>query len=141
MSTSPINLLLIQSSDGLAQAFDKINYNFEQLGFAGGGPAGKRGLTGLPGISGPPGPPGLPGARGAKGDRGSLWYTGKGEPPSGLLPAPRASDLYLDFNKSEIYQFSSSIGQGTWQKVGKLTVTGAGGGQVTGPETSAEHTS
>lgn len=133
MSTSPINLLLIQSSDGLAQAFDKINYNFEQLGFAGGGPAGKRGLTGLPGISGPPGPPGLPGARGAKGDRGSLWYTGKGAPASGLLPAPRTSDLYLDFNKSEIYQFSSSIGQGTWQKVGKLTVTGAGGGEVTGP--------
>lgn len=119
MSTTPINLLLVQSSDGLAQAFDKINYNFEQLGFAGGGPAGKRGLTGLPGISGPPGPPGLPGARGAKGDRGSRWYTGKGAPPSNLSPSPGNTDLYLDIEKSDIYQYIGNAG--IWEKIGTLS--------------------
>jgi hypothetical protein len=131
MSTTPINLLLVQASDGLAQAFDKINYNFEQLGFAGGGPAGKRGLTGLPGISGPPGPPGLPGSRGVKGDRGSRWYTGKGAPPNNLSPTPINSDLYLDLNTSEIYQFLGSAG--VWSLVGVLSssTVGAGGGNVT----------
>ena len=131
MPTTPINLLLIQSSDGLAQAFDKINYNFEQLGFAGGGPAGKRGLTGLPGRSGPPGPPGLPGARGQKGDRGSRWYTGTGAPASNLLPTPVTADLYLDVDTSEIYQYSSSAG--VWSLVGTLATNGggAGGGNTT----------
>jgi hypothetical protein len=131
MSTTPINLLLVQASDGLAQAFDKINYNFEQLGFAGGGPAGKRGLTGLPGISGPPGPPGLPGSRGVKGDRGSRWYTGKGAPANNLSPTPINSDLYLDLNTSEIYQFLGSAG--IWSLIGTLSssTTGAGGGNVT----------
>jgi len=131
MSTTPINLLLVQSSDGLAQAFDKINYNFEQLGFAGGGPAGKRGLTGLPGISGPPGPPGLPGARGIKGDRGSRWYTGNGAPPSNLSPTPVNSDLYLDLSTSEIYQFLGNAG--IRSNIGVLTssTTGAGGGGTT----------
>jgi hypothetical protein len=131
MSTTPINLLLVQASDGLAQAFDKINYNFEQLGFAGGGPAGKRGLTGLPGISGPPGPPGLPGARGTKGDRGSRWYTGNGAPPSGLLPTPINSDLYIDLATSDIYQYLGTAT--TWSKIGALSssTTGAGGGNIT----------
>jgi len=131
MSTTPINLLLVQSSDGLAQAFDKINYNFEQLGFAGGGPAGKRGLTGLPGISGPPGPPGLPGARGVKGDRGSRWYTGTGGPASNILPTPANSDLYIDLSTSDIYQYVGNAG--VWSKVGTLTrsTTGAGGGDTT----------
>lgn len=126
MSTTPINLLLVQASDGLAQAFDKINYNFEQLGFAGGGPAGKRGLTGLPGISGPPGPPGVPGSRGAKGDRGSLWYTGKGIPSSTIQPAPRVADLYLDRENSTIYRFNGA----SWENLGPLTIslTGTGGG-------------
>lgn len=134
MSTTPINLLLVQASDGLAQAFDKINYNFEQLGFAGGGPAGKRGLTGLPGISGPPGPPGLPGAKGVKGDRGSRWYTGKNSPPANLSPSPINSDLYLDLVTSDIYQFLGSVGSsGVWDKIGTLSSsnTGAGGGKTT----------
>jgi hypothetical protein len=131
MSTTPINLLLVQASDGLAQAFDKINYNFEQLSFAGGGPAGKRGLTGLPGISGPPGPPGLPGARGPKGDRGSRWYTGNGAPASNLSPSPINSDLYLDLSTSEIYQYVGNAG--VWSSIGILTssTTGAGGGNIT----------
>lgn len=131
MSTTPINLLLVQASDGLAQAFDKINYNFEQLSFAGGGPAGKRGLTGLPGISGPPGPPGLPGAKGSKGDRGSRWYTGKGAPPSGLTPTPINSDLYIDLSTSDIYQYLGTAS--TWSKIGTLSsnTTGAGGGNIT----------
>lgn len=131
MSTTPINLLLIQSSDGLAQAFDKINYNFEQLGFAGGGPAGKRGLTGLPGISGPPGPPGLPGPKGTKGDRGSRWYTGNDAPSSGIVPSPIDSDLYLDLKNSVIYQYFST--SGGWVEKGKLSIstTGTGGGNVT----------
>ena len=131
MSTTPINLLLVQSSDGLAQAFDKINYNFEQLGFAGGGPAGKRGLTGLSGISGPPGPPGLPGAKGSKGDRGSRWYTGSGAPASNLSPTPINSDLYIDLATSDLYQYIGTAG--IWSKIGTLSSStpGAGGGNVT----------
>lgn len=131
MSITPINLLLVQASDGLAQAFDKINYNFEQLGFAGGGPAGKRGLTGLPGISGPPGPPGLPGAKGSKGDRGSRWYTGSGAPASNLSPTPINSDLYIDLATSDLYQYLGTAG--VWSKIGTLSssTTGAGGGNVT----------
>jgi hypothetical protein len=127
MSTTPINLLLVQPSDGLAQAFDKINYNFEQLSFAGGGPAGKRGLTGLPGISGPPGPPGLPGSRGAKGDRGSIWYTGRDIPSPTIQPPPRVADLYLDLDDSTIYRFNGT----NWEELGPLTISGAGGGTLT----------
>lgn len=129
MSTTPINLLLVQSSDGLAQAFDKINYNFEQLGFAGGGPAGKRGLTGLPGISGPPGPPGLPGARGSQGQRGAKWFTGTGAPASGITGV-LSGDLYIDFSTSNVWQY----GSGVWALSGTLTSTtggGAGGGVLT----------
>ena len=127
MSTTPINLLLVQSSDGLAQAFDKINYNFEQLSFAGGGPVGKRGLTGLPGISGPPGPPGLPGSRGSQGQRGSNWFTGTGAPST--IPGSISGDLYLDLSTSNIWQY----GSGVWGLRGTLTSSsdgGVGGGDV-----------
>lgn len=129
MSTTPINLLLVQSSDGLAQAFDKINYNFEQLSFAGGGPVGKRGLTGLPGISGPPGPPGLPGSRGVQGQRGSKWFTGKTSPSTNTVVGAINGDFFVNLENSEVWQY----GSGVWASLGflKSVKTGTGDGETT----------
>ena len=59
-------------SDALSEAIEKLNYNFDQLILAGGGPQGP---IGLQGIIGP---------NCAQGDRGSLWYE---SPTSGTAGA------------------------------------------------------
>ncbi len=51
-------------SDTLEKFMEKVNFNFDQLMLAGGGPPG------------PIGPMGLPGPAGPKGDPGNKWYVG-----------------------------------------------------------------
>lgn len=60
------------SSDPLSEALEKINFNFDQVILAGGGPPGPKGDAGVQGISGP------------KGDDGTSWYTGASTPSSPL---------------------------------------------------------
>lgn len=59
---------------------EKINFNFNQIDLAGGGPAGPSGLGGEPGADGDKGPQGVQGAIGSQGSQGvkgqigdSLW--------------------------------------------------------------------
>lgn len=117
MSLNQLNLHRIEQTDALFRAFEKINFNFEQLSLNGAGPTGKRGLTGLPGVSGPPGPAGVAGAQGDAGARGSYWTTGNGAPASGT--GALESDLYMDLTTSDIYQFDGSI----WILKGSLGIS------------------
>jgi hypothetical protein len=55
-------------SDALSEALEKINFNFDQLILAGGGPPGPQGAQGAQGIAGP------------KGDRGDHWQVGSTGP-------------------------------------------------------------
>lgn len=56
----------LYDSDDILVAVEKINFNFDQLLLAGGGPAGPTGLQGIQGVAG------------SKGDRGSQWVAGQG---------------------------------------------------------------
>ena len=60
----PIVIKELLPSDPLSGAVEKINFNFDQLILAGGGPPGP---IGLQGIAGP---------IGAQGIRGDHWFTG-----------------------------------------------------------------
>ena len=69
-------------SDNLEKFMEKVNFNFDQLMLAGGGPAG------------PIGPIGLPGPAGPQGDPGNKWYVGCTGTSAGLPPLFEG-DLYL----------------------------------------------
>jgi hypothetical protein len=58
------------------QKLDKLNYNFEQIRVAGGGPMGPVGETGLPGEDGVKGVKGLTGLQGATGPQGEKGVVG-----------------------------------------------------------------
>ena len=60
----PITIKELFPSDPLSEALEKINFNFDQLILAGGGP---------PGPAGPIGPQGVPGPLGIRGDH---WFVG-----------------------------------------------------------------
>lgn len=121
MPTNQLNFHKIEQTDAIYRAFEKINYNFEQLSVNGGGPSGRRGLTGLPGVAGPPGPAGLSGSKGDNGTRGNNWTTGNGAPPSGTQAIN--GDLYLDLLTSDIYQFNGI----NWDLRGSLGASSQGG--------------
>lgn len=123
MPTNQLNLHKIEQTDALYRAFEKINYNFEQISINGGGPSGKRGLTGLPGVAGVAGPAGLAGAKGNDGTRGSIWTVGNGAPASGT--SPLLGDLYLDLLTSDIYQYNGA----SWDLKGSLGASGNAAGQ------------
>ena len=105
-----INILNILSGDNQSTVVDKINYNFDQILSAGGGPQGQQGLIG---PTGPVGPQGIPGIQGPKGDQGSKWYVAAGPiGPTGPTPA-LVGDYWLDVTSPDqlIYQYSST---GAW---------------------------
>ena len=60
----PITIKELFPSDPISEALEKINFNFDQLILAGGGP---------PGPPGPLGPQGVPGPLGIRGDH---WFVG-----------------------------------------------------------------
>jgi hypothetical protein len=60
----PITIKELFQSDPISEALEKINFNFDQLILAGGGPPG------------PQGPPGTQGSAGPVGLRGDQWFTG-----------------------------------------------------------------
>ena len=105
-----INILNILSGDNQSTVVDKINYNFDQILSAGGGPQGQQGLIG---STGPVGPQGVPGIQGAKGDSGNKWFVSSG--PVGPTPSS-VGDYWLDINTPDqaIYQ---NVG-GVWTPSG-----------------------
>ena len=105
-----INILNILSGDNQSTVVDKINYNFDQILSAGGGPQGQQGVIG---ATGPVGPQGVPGIQGAKGDQGNVWFVAPG--PAGPTPSS-VGDYWLNVNSPDqaIYQ---NIG-GTWVNTG-----------------------
>ena len=66
-----INLLNILSGDSQNILIEKVNYNFDQILTAGGGPQGSQGIRG---ATGPIGPQGIQGPTGPHGLRGARWY-------------------------------------------------------------------
>lgn len=60
----PIVIKEISPSDSIPSVVEKINFNFDQLILAGGGPPGIQGIQGPVGIAGP------------QGDPGNIWLTG-----------------------------------------------------------------
>lgn len=63
---------ILHPSDSDAIKFEKINYNFDQIVAAGGGPSGQKGQIGDQGAVGPQGQQGI---KGEKGDQGPVGAT------------------------------------------------------------------
>jgi hypothetical protein len=114
-----VNLKTILPNDSQVVITDKINYNFDQLLTAGGGPPGDVGLTGNPGIPGMQGIQGFPGVDGAVGNK---WYVGFGTPPPQTDPPTYVKDdLFLSNSDNYIWQFDGNF----WFNTGlQLAVSG-----------------
>lgn len=92
----PIVIKELFPSDPISEALEKINFNFDQLLLAGGGP---------PGPQGPIGPAGIPGPQGNRGDHwqvggasGVLGYTGPTSDHGPLFGPLQDTDHWLDVN-------------------------------------------
>lgn len=109
-----INLKEILISDSDSIKLEKVNYNFDQLLAAGGGPKGpqgEKGDTGLQGITGQKGeigPQGNQGPVGQKGDSGNeLWVPVNGTYNNSIVSVhdpndyPEPSNVLLGFNYSD----------------------------------------
>ena len=148
-----INILNLLEGDNQSNLVDKINYNFDQILSAGGGP---QGAVGPAGPSGPIGPQGPQGPQGIQGLQGSKWFVQDGPSgPSGSSgplgptsitggnPAsfPSVGDYWLDVNSSnqDVYIYLGAtagwtftgygLAQGDiFQRVNPVQFTGAGTG-------------
>ena len=99
-----INILNVLQGDNQSTIVDKINYNFDQILSAGGGPQGQQGLIG---PTGPIGPQGPQGTQGLQGSSGTKWFVqGTTQPSIGNIagnnPAlfPTVGDYWLDTDSS-----------------------------------------
>jgi len=94
-----INILNILQGDNQSIIVDKLNYNFDQILSAGGGPQGAQGLIGPTGPIGPQGPQGV---QGAQGPSGTKWFVQDAQPASGGITGsnpwtyPTLGDYWLD---------------------------------------------
>lgn len=89
-------------SDTLEKFMEKVNFNFDQLMLAGGGPPG------------PIGPQGLPGPAGPKGDPGNKWYVGCTGTSSSIGVTLYEGDLFLQnecgasgASYGDVYEYNS----------------------------------
>lgn len=98
----PIQIKEILPSDSLSGLAEKVNFNFDQLVLAGGGPPG---IQGIMGPSGPPGPIGRRGSRWLIGGTGST-----GLPDGGNL---EADDQSLESN-GNVFTFYDILGSTGW---------------------------
>jgi hypothetical protein len=110
-----INLLRIQTGDNQTSIVEKVNYNFDQILSAGGGPQGVQGDIGPTGPIGPQGPIGLPGIVGAAGSRWFVQGTTAPVNPQTILgnnpnQAPNIGDYWFDTdtNDQRIYVFGAT---------------------------------
>lgn len=105
-----INILNILQGDNQSTIVDKINYNFDQILSAGGGPQGQKGVAGPTGAIGPQGPQGV---QGAQGPSGTKWFVQNSSPALGNIQGsnpflfPTIGDYWLDPDSAqqEIYVF------------------------------------
>lgn len=108
-----INILNILQGDNQSTIVDKVNYNFDQILSAGGGPQGQQGLVG---PTGPIGPQGAQGVQGIQGPSGTKWFVQDTSPASGGVTGsnpwtfPTIGDYWLDPDSSnqDIYVFSAT---------------------------------
>ena len=93
----PINIKQIFPSDSELNLIDKLNFNFDQIILAGGGPPGIRGPIG---VSGPIGP---------QGNRGSVWFVNSDAPTQTPFNSPLIqNDYWLKTIDNEIYGWDGS---------------------------------
>ena len=108
-----INVLNILQGDNQSTIVDKINYNFDQILSAGGGPQGQKGSAGATGPVGPQGPQGV---QGLQGPSGSKWFVQDVTPALGSISGsnpflfPTLGDYWLDPASSDqdIYVYTST---------------------------------
>lgn len=108
-----INILNILEGDNQSTVVDKINYNFDQILSAGGGPQGQQGSVG---TTGPIGPQGFQGVQGLQGPSGTKWFVQDNTPASGSIGGnnpflfPSLGDYWLDPDSAdqEIYVFNGT---------------------------------
>ena len=108
-----INVLNILQGDNQSTIVDKINYNFDQILSAGGGPQGQKGSIGATGPVGPQGPQGV---QGSQGPSGSKWFVQDVTPALGSIAGsnpflfPTLGDYWLDPASSDqdIYVYTST---------------------------------
>lgn len=108
-----INILNILQGDNQSTIVDKVNYNFDQILSAGGGPQGQQGLIGPTGPIGPQGPQGV---QGLQGPSGTKWFVQDASPASGGVTGsnpwtyPTLGDYWLDPDSSnqDIYVFTAT---------------------------------
>lgn len=107
-----INILNILPGDQQSILVDKVNYNFDQILTAGGGPQGPQGIRGATGAIGPQG---VQGPTGPQGLRGARWYVQPNAPYSGTVQfspwgEPELGDYWLsgtnDANPLGIYVYN-----------------------------------
>ena len=139
-----INILNILQGDNQATIVDKLNYNFDQILSAGGGPQGIRGLVG---PTGPLGPQGYQGPQGIQGPSGSKWFVQQTAPASGGIDGsnpwdyPTLGDYWMDPDSAaqSIYIFTATgwvdtgygLGAGSlFQKVTPINISGGATAQA-----------
>jgi hypothetical protein len=138
-----INILNVLQGDNQSTIVDKLNYNFDQILSAGGGPQGQRGIEGPTGPIGPQGPQGV---QGSQGPSGTKWFVQETSPASGGITGgnpwqfPTLGDYWLDPDSAnqEVYVFTATgwfnTGYGLsagdlFQKITPIDVSGGGTGQ------------
>lgn len=138
-----INILNVLQGDNQSTIVDKINYNFDQILSAGGGPQGQQGLIGPTGPIGPQGPQGV---QGAPGPSGTKWFVQDSSPASGSVTGsspwlfPTIGDYWLDPDSAnkDFYVFTATgwvyTGYGLasgdiFQKISPININGGGTAQ------------
>jgi hypothetical protein len=110
-----INILNILPGDQQSILVDKVNYNFDQILTAGGGPQGPQGIRGATGAIGPQG---IQGPTGPQGLRGARWYVQPTAPATGNLfntpwGEPELGDYWLsgtsDANPLGVYVYDEIV--------------------------------
>ncbi len=108
-------------SDPLSQLVEKVNFNFDQLVLAGGGPPGVAGSTG---VSGGPGP---------QGKRGSYWLIGPTAGPTALPNGSplEAGDQFLEAD-GDVQTYFDILGSTGWTYSGVNIMGPSGSTGLTG---------
>jgi len=138
-----INILNILAGDNQETIVDKVNYNFDQILSAGGGPQGQQGQVGPTGPIGPQGPQGV---QGVQGPSGTKWFVQDNTPASGSIGGsnpflyPTLGDYWLDPDSAnqDIYVFDGtswtytgfglSVGD-IFQRLSPINLSGGGTGR------------
>lgn len=104
----PITIKELFPSDPLSEALEKINFNFDQLVLAGGGPPGPPGPSGPQGVAGPLGP------------RGDHWFVGPsafGQTMDHDGGSLKVEDHFLD-SLGDIYAYFDNGSTAGWTATG-----------------------